>query len=383
MKTEKERHLDKRQVAATFAPLSRYDDAAAREVEELGKTSSELSKEMDAMTEELERLNEFLDTTDLKERIRALHAEKALHDENITELRKEVPLLSEQCAALRLALEPAGLEAQLNSLTSQLQELRRQKERFDRELPVLAADSADSQRRIAESEALIREITSSVAEAEAQVRQIESKNESLERLEELQYFISAIFAIDERGDTLAQGDAAAGAGKYYAEIAALELELTKKDMQAYAKARDFFGRLSEEYGHIGKEINDLLLFMRSKFSFMQEVEEKSGLAVSLEAEIGLLQAALREKAAELDKIRALTSEDKKRVAALEDEISRFRETIAPFAAEAAKGGEIIKKKEAAVEEFVSLFVQKDELTEKIVMTGQKLRALKKIAEEAI
>ena len=365
---------DKRGNSPPFAPLSQYDDLAAKEVEELRRSSDALSKELETMTAELSRLTEHMDADSRKERLSALHAETALHDKKILELQNELPRLSEECATLRSVLEQSGLEEEFTRISEQLESLRGQRESLAMELPVIESEIAACERFIAETETLLRDAPEAGAELERQSQLLVSKNESLERLEEMMYLVSTIEGVGGAGDAPLKERSC----KYYVEVDALEDGLKRKDRQALAQALDIIERLAEEYGHAGKEINELLQLLISKFSFMQELEEKEQLVASLNSEIEELRGKVDGKASALDKLRTLNSEDKKRVAAMQKEINHYREAVAPYSDELAKGEEIIRKKEAAVAEFVSLFVQNAELDNMALTTESKIRAMKDI-----
>src|SRR5208283_5577313 len=82
---------------------------------------------------------------------------------------------------------------------------------------------------------------------------------------------------------------------YSVEVDALEEGLKRKDRQALTHALDIAERLAQEYGHLGKEINELLLLLISKFSFMQELEEKEQFIDSLNTQIEQLQGKIAGK----------------------------------------------------------------------------------------
>ncbi|MBF0558775.1 MAG: hypothetical protein HQL08_08345 [Nitrospirae bacterium] len=366
---------EKLEDSSPFAPLALYDDLAAKEVEDLRMRSDALSKEIEALTAELGRLTAHIERGSSKERLSSLYSEQAQYDKKILELRNELPRLGEECTTLRLAIEQSCLEEKLNLVSTQLEELRGKREILSREIPVIESETAACERFIEESETLLMETPSAIAEIERQSKLLVSKNESLERLEEMMYLVSTIEGIGQSGEDVHHNQAST----YSVEVADLEDGLKKKDMHALSKALDIAGRLAQEYGHIGMEINELLHLLISKFSFMQELEKKEQLVVLLNAQSEELQAKVVIKTEAIEELRAVNREDKKRFVALQDEISHYRNAIAPYADEVAKGDEIIRKKEAAVAEFVSLFVQKAELEAMAQAVDGKMRAFKDMA----
>jgi len=276
-----------------------------------------------------------------------------------------------------LTFEESNLEEQFNLVSAKLEELREKREGLNRELPVMENEISACERFIEETEKLLIETPPAIHEIEKQSKLLVPKNESLERLEEMMYLVSTMEGVGQPGETLPKEQAS----NYSVEIAALEDGLKRKDMQALAQAVDIAGRLEQEYGHIGKEINELLLLLISKFSFMQELEKKEQLVALLNAQSEELQGKVAAKTSALGELRTLNSEDKKMVSALQDEITHYRKAIGPYADEVAKGDEMIRNKEAAVAEFVSLFVQKVELQEMALTADSKVRALKNMARE--
>lgn len=380
---EKKGHVrikeEKREDSSPFVPLSQYDDLAAKEVEDLRRTSDALSKELETMTAELSRLTEDLETGSSKESLSALYAEQTLHEKKIVEFQSEMPRLSKECASLRVALELSRIEEELNRISTQSEELRGKRESLSRELPVIESETAVCERFIEESETQFRDTLSAISEIDTQSKLLESKNESLKRLEELMHLVSTIEGVGRPGDDLLKDQA----NTYSLEIAVLQDELKKKDRRALAHALDIAGRLAQEYGHIGKEINELLSLLISKFTLMQGLEEKEQFVASLNTQIEELRDKVAIKTFTLDERRPLNSEDKKRVASLEDEINYFRKAVAHYTDEVAKGDEINRKQEAAVAEFVSLFIQKAELEAIALTVPSKIRALKDIIGEMV
>lgn len=362
-----------------FAPLAQYDDLAAKEVEDLRRTSDTVAKEIETMNAELSRLTVHVDADSRKEGLSALYAEEALNEKKIAELRNELPHLSEECAALRLVLEPSRFEEEFKRISEQLEELREKQEGLGRELLIMEKEAAAYDPLIEESQTQLGETISAIAEMETQAKQLISKNESLGRLDKLTSLVSRDEEIER------SGEARAGAveSKFSAEVAALREGLKRKDRQSLDSARDVAGPLAQEYGDMGKEINDLLLLLISKFSLMQELEEKERVTVSLNTESEEIQCKIAGKTAALNEIRALNGDDKKRFASLEHEIIHYRKTVATLADEIAQVDEIISKREGAVAEFVSLFVQECELEEKALAVHRKMNELNNIAGEMV
>ncbi len=371
--------MDKKEHIPPFAPLSQYDDLAAREVEELRRSSDALATELETMAAELNRLTEHMDADSRKERLSALYAETALDDKKILELLNELPRLSEECATLRSVMEQSGLEEEFTRASEQLENLRGKRESLTRDLPVIEGEIAACEKFISETETLFRDAPAAGAEIEKQSKLLVSKNESLERLEEMMYLVSTMESVGGPGDAFLKERSC----KYYVEVDALEDGLKRKDRQALVQALEITERLAQEYGHTGKEINELLLLLISKFSIMKDLEDKEQLVASLTAEIEGLQGKVAGEASAVDKLRTLNSEDKSRVAAMQREINNYREAVAPYADEVAEGDEIIRKKEAAVAEFVSLFVQKAELENMALTAGSKLRVTKEMMRKMI
>jgi chromosome segregation ATPase len=345
-----------------FPPLAQYDDLTAQEVEGLRRTSEALSRELETLTAELNSLNEQLELGGGKGRLKDLYAEQALNEEKISELRRELPRIREECAAFRFDTDPSRLEEDFGRISAEFEELRRKQESISRELPVMERDIAVLDQSIAESEAQLRAMASATDELEVQSKLLAAKNAGLERLE----------------GALLGDKAGAEESTYTGEVAALGNGLTRKDGQSLVSVRDLAEHLEQEFGCLGEEIKELLLLLISKFSLMQEVEEKEQRAASLKAESEALQGTAVGKTAALEEIRTLTREDKKRISALENELHRCRNTIAAYEEEAAMGDEMGRKKEAAAAEFIALFIQKAELEEKVLTAGRKMRALKDV-----
>jgi chromosome segregation ATPase len=350
-----------------FAPLAHYDDQAALQVQELRGASEALAHEKETMTAELDRLTAQLEFGDKKGRLKALRAERAMLDDSTTLLRDELSHLRQECGSFHFETDTSRLEEDFDRIAAQLEELTGRQTDLTGELSGAGRETAACERSIAESENALRETAAVVAERQAQAQLITAKVAGFERLE----------------GALLKDKAKAAETTYAADVAALGEGLKRGDRQALAAVRDIAGRLEQEYGERGGEARELLQLLIAKLSLLQEVEEKVQRAASLKTEKETLRSALEANTAALEKLRALTGEDRKKAAGLEQEIQGLRKSAAVYAEEAAKGNEMSSKRESAVAEFSSLLVEKAELPDKIRTAAKKMTALKDMTEKML
>jgi chromosome segregation ATPase len=357
---------EKREAGSPIAPLAQYDDVVAKEVAELRRTSAAISSEMETLTGELDRLNGYMQNGDTMERMKTLYAEQALQEEKILEFRNELPRLTQECAALRSTADPAFSEEKFDLVSRQLEELKGKQEGLNRELLTMERDTTSCELSIAENETQMGGTLSAIAEIETQSKLLESKIAGLKRFEAL------------LSDKTREAERA-----YEGEAAALGDGLGKNDGLSLVRARDLAGQLQQEYGHLGGEIKELLLHLISILSLMQEVGEKEQIAVSLNAEIEALRGEIVDKTAALNELKTLNSENKKVLSALAIEINKYRAYYDEYA-DVASAGEIIqRKKEITCDEFISLFVQKAELEDKVSTVASKIRMLKDLLGKTV
>ena len=349
----------------SFAPLSLYDDLAARETEDLCRTSETLSQEMKTLTFELAQMKEQLEIGSQKECLQLLRAEQTLHEEKILELQKKLPLLREESASFRFDTDPSLIEEETVRISAQVEELRGKRENMSMELQLMEKETVVCKKSIAESEEELMEIAHAIKEMEVREDPLSAGVTELKRFE----------------TALPDDKAVESERAYYFEVAALGDGLKIKDAQALAKAQQLVVGLDQEYETPGEELSELMRHLNMRLSLMREVAEKEQVAASRVAEAEELQGKIAGKNASLEELRALNSEDKRMVAALEAEIHRYRKISADYAEEVSEGDEMSRKKEAAGSEFVALFVHKAELQERALTAGSKLRSLREMVRD--
>lgn len=387
--------IGKLEASPPFALLSQYDELAAEELEDLRSASAAISEEMKALKAELGRLKALLETGSNTGRLKALYAEQALHEVKHVELQDELQRLSKEADALRLSVVS---EEEYNRITAEIGELKGQQEGLSREFASREKEAAVYAQEIAELETQISDVTVDLAKNEAELKLHESEKHLVDDLKAFKFGILQNTGIKPDSNILnkaitlesksnnntslikAHLDEKAGPPKRLIEIALIQERLIEKDAQALAHARDFFVQAQQEYGLLGKDINEFLHLRGLNCSLMQELEENRQHALSLETENKALQDAATGSAAALEELSQRNSEAKARAASLEAEISRCRNQSEEYAEEEAKGAEMSRKKEEVRTEFIDLFVNKAALEARALTAARMMRVLKDLAK---
>lgn len=356
---------EKRQDDHYFSPLSQYDDLAAKEVEDLSRQSEALVEEMKSLTAELEQLKEQLEFDYQKGRMQALRVEQSMHEEKILELQIGLPLLREEAASFHFETDPSRIEEEFARLTARNAELLGKQEDLTHELQLIDRETANRERGIVQSEGELREIERSMKTMEAETGQLTADITGLKRFE-------AALPGAQSGET---------ERAYSYEVAALGEGLQKNDPQALARAQQLVESMGQKYQTAGKELRGLMSDLARKLSLVLEVREKEEAAASEVARAALLQGKADEMKSSMEELRALNSEDRRLVAALEAEIGRCRTLSAGYAEEASRGNEAAREKEAAASEFVTLFAGNAVLRERLLKAAGKMQSLGEMMEE--